>query len=169
MPAAPGLVVQPQPDSSGGSFFGTQAPARHSPVSPTVPSGACVVGEVPGFGITHRGDDLTRAGLGRALGGSDAARALAAVVLRARLSVVAGGVGRPGAAVPSAAAGGVAAHAVHAEATAAVGSGAAGRAQDGAGESPRPAVTVDCVVFGLDEEDLKVLLIQRGVEPYQGC
>lgn len=33
---------------------------------------------------------------------------------------------------------------------------------------PRPAVTVDCVVFGLDEEDLKVLLIQRGNEPYKG-
>ena len=26
---------------------------------------------------------------------------------------------------------------------------------------PRPAVTVDCVVFGLDDELLKVLLIQR--------
>jgi 8-oxo-dGTP diphosphatase len=35
-------------------------------------------------------------------------------------------------------------------------------------EHPRPALTVDCVVFGLDEEDLKVLLIQRGVEPFQG-
>ena len=35
-------------------------------------------------------------------------------------------------------------------------------------EYPRPALTVDCVVFGLDEEDLKVLLIQRGVEPYAG-
>jgi 8-oxo-dGTP diphosphatase len=35
-------------------------------------------------------------------------------------------------------------------------------------EYPRPAVTVDCVVFGLDEEDLKVLLIRRGLEPYQG-
>lgn len=35
-------------------------------------------------------------------------------------------------------------------------------------EYPRPALTVDCVVFGLDEEDLKVLLIRRGVEPYQG-
>ena len=35
-------------------------------------------------------------------------------------------------------------------------------------EYPRPALTVDCVVFGLDEEDLKVLLIRRGLEPFQG-
>jgi len=35
-------------------------------------------------------------------------------------------------------------------------------------EYARPAVTVDCVVFGLDEEDLKVLLIQRGLEPFKG-
>jgi 8-oxo-dGTP diphosphatase len=35
-------------------------------------------------------------------------------------------------------------------------------------EYPRPALTVDCVVFGMDEEDLKVLLIKRGVEPFQG-
>jgi len=34
---------------------------------------------------------------------------------------------------------------------------------------PRPSVTVDCVVFGLDEDDLKVLLIERDVEPFQGC
>jgi 8-oxo-dGTP diphosphatase len=32
----------------------------------------------------------------------------------------------------------------------------------------RPAVTADCVVFALDEEDLKVLLIQRAQEPFQG-
>jgi 8-oxo-dGTP diphosphatase len=32
----------------------------------------------------------------------------------------------------------------------------------------RPAVTVDCVVFGLDDHDLKVLLIQRDVEPFAG-
>ena len=32
----------------------------------------------------------------------------------------------------------------------------------------RPALTVDCVVFGLDEADLKVLLIQRDLEPFQG-
>lgn len=35
-------------------------------------------------------------------------------------------------------------------------------------EYPRPALTVDCVVFGVDEEDLKVLLIQRAMEPFQG-
>ncbi len=35
-------------------------------------------------------------------------------------------------------------------------------------EYPRPALTVDCVVFGLDSGDLKVLLIQRGLEPYKG-
>ncbi len=33
---------------------------------------------------------------------------------------------------------------------------------------PRPALTVDCVVFGLDEEDLKVLLIQRDLPPFAG-
>jgi len=33
-------------------------------------------------------------------------------------------------------------------------------------EYPRPAVTVDCVVFGLDDADLKVLLIQRQLEPF---
>ncbi len=35
---------------------------------------------------------------------------------------------------------------------------------------PHPAVTVDCVVFGLDhaENDLKVLLIERGLEPFKG-
>ena len=32
---------------------------------------------------------------------------------------------------------------------------------------PRPALTVDCVVFGLDQADLKVLLIQRKLEPFQ--
>lgn len=37
-------------------------------------------------------------------------------------------------------------------------------------EFPRPALTVDCVIFGLDEgSKLKVLLIQRGNEPYLGC
>jgi 8-oxo-dGTP diphosphatase len=34
---------------------------------------------------------------------------------------------------------------------------------------PRPAVTVDCVVFGLDEGDLKVLLIRRGAAPFSGA
>lgn len=29
-------------------------------------------------------------------------------------------------------------------------------------------VTVDCVVFGLDEQDLKILLVQRRYEPFKG-
>jgi 8-oxo-dGTP diphosphatase len=33
---------------------------------------------------------------------------------------------------------------------------------------PRPALTVDCVVFGFDDGELKVLLIQRGLEPFKG-
>lgn len=32
---------------------------------------------------------------------------------------------------------------------------------------PRAALTVDCVVFGLDADDLKVLLIQRRDEPFR--
>jgi len=32
----------------------------------------------------------------------------------------------------------------------------------------KPGVTVDCVVFGLDEEDLKIILIERGLEPFKG-
>ncbi len=35
-------------------------------------------------------------------------------------------------------------------------------------EYPRAALAVDCVVFGLDDEDLKVLLIQRALEPFAG-
>lgn len=36
-------------------------------------------------------------------------------------------------------------------------------------EYPRPSVTVDCVVFGLDADaDLKVMLIERDVEPFAG-
>jgi len=35
-------------------------------------------------------------------------------------------------------------------------------------EYPRPALTVDCVIFGMDSSsDLKVLLIQRGHAPYK--
>jgi 8-oxo-dGTP diphosphatase len=35
-------------------------------------------------------------------------------------------------------------------------------------EYPRPALTVDCVIFGLDESSqLKVLLIQRAYEPFR--
>ena len=33
---------------------------------------------------------------------------------------------------------------------------------------PRAALTVDCVVFGLDEGGLKVLLIERALEPFAG-
>ena len=32
---------------------------------------------------------------------------------------------------------------------------------------PRPALTVDCVVFGFDGGELKVLLIQRALEPFK--
>lgn len=35
-------------------------------------------------------------------------------------------------------------------------------------EYPRAALTVDCVVFGLDDEDLKVMLIQRDLPPFEG-
>ena len=33
----------------------------------------------------------------------------------------------------------------------------------------RPALTVDCVVFGLDAEALKILLIERANPPFEGC
>src|ERR1700677_1958726 len=33
---------------------------------------------------------------------------------------------------------------------------------------PRAALTVDCVVFGIDEGELNVLLIERGLEPFKG-
>lgn len=33
---------------------------------------------------------------------------------------------------------------------------------------PRPSVTTDCVIFGFDGTKLKVLLVQRGAEPYKG-
>ena len=35
-------------------------------------------------------------------------------------------------------------------------------------EYPRAALTVDCVIFGLDDDGLKVLLIRRGIEPFKG-
>jgi 8-oxo-dGTP diphosphatase len=35
-------------------------------------------------------------------------------------------------------------------------------------EYPRAALTVDCVVFGLDELELKIMLIQRALEPFAG-
>src|ERR1043166_3964776 len=33
---------------------------------------------------------------------------------------------------------------------------------------PRAALTVDCVVFGYDEGELKVLLIERAQDPFKG-
>ncbi|MBR5638523.1 MAG: NUDIX hydrolase [Muribaculaceae bacterium] len=33
---------------------------------------------------------------------------------------------------------------------------------------PHPAVTTDCVIFGFDGTKLKVLLIERGIDPYKG-
>ncbi|MDE7160900.1 MAG: NUDIX hydrolase [Muribaculaceae bacterium] len=35
-------------------------------------------------------------------------------------------------------------------------------------EYPRPAMTADCVIFGFDGEALRILLVERGVEPYKG-
>jgi len=35
-------------------------------------------------------------------------------------------------------------------------------------EFPRAALAVDCVVFGLDESDLKVMLIRRNLPPFEG-
>jgi 8-oxo-dGTP diphosphatase len=35
-------------------------------------------------------------------------------------------------------------------------------------EYARAALAVDCVVFGLDDEDLKILLIRRDLEPFAG-
>ena len=35
-------------------------------------------------------------------------------------------------------------------------------------EYPRGAITVDCVVFALDDTELKILLIKRALEPYAG-
>ncbi len=35
-------------------------------------------------------------------------------------------------------------------------------------EYPRPALTVDCVVFGFDEGSLRVLLIERNLKPFVG-
>lgn len=33
---------------------------------------------------------------------------------------------------------------------------------------PHPSVTADCVIFGFDGVSIKVLLVQRGIEPYKG-
>ncbi len=35
-------------------------------------------------------------------------------------------------------------------------------------EYPRPMVTTDCVIFGFDGSALKVLLIERGIDPFKG-
>lgn len=35
-------------------------------------------------------------------------------------------------------------------------------------EYPRPSVTTDCVIFGYDQGELKVLLIERSIEPFIG-
>lgn len=35
-------------------------------------------------------------------------------------------------------------------------------------EYPRPSVTTDCVIFGYDGKAARVLLVQRGGEPYKG-
>ena len=35
-------------------------------------------------------------------------------------------------------------------------------------EYPRAALTVDCVIFGLDKDELKVMLIQRDLDPFEG-
>src|SRR5262245_6742135 len=35
-------------------------------------------------------------------------------------------------------------------------------------EYARPALTVDCVVFGFDEGELKLLLIRRALAPFKG-
>lgn len=34
---------------------------------------------------------------------------------------------------------------------------------------PHPAVTTDCVIFGFDGQELQVLLVERGIEPFKGC
>ena len=33
---------------------------------------------------------------------------------------------------------------------------------------PHPAVATDCVIFGFDGNDINVLLVERGIEPYKG-
>ena len=35
-------------------------------------------------------------------------------------------------------------------------------------EFERPGVAVDCVVFGLDDDDLKIMLVERDVAPFKG-
>ncbi len=33
---------------------------------------------------------------------------------------------------------------------------------------PHPSVTTDCVIFGFDGRDMRILLVERGLEPYKG-
>ena len=33
---------------------------------------------------------------------------------------------------------------------------------------PHPAVTADCIIFGTDGDTVRILLIRRGAEPFQG-
>ncbi len=33
---------------------------------------------------------------------------------------------------------------------------------------PRPSVTTDCVIFGIGKEEMSVLLVKRGNDPYKG-
>lgn len=35
-------------------------------------------------------------------------------------------------------------------------------------EYPKPAVTVDIIIFAVKEDELKVLLVKRGIEPFRG-
>jgi len=35
-------------------------------------------------------------------------------------------------------------------------------------EYPHPSVTTDCVIFGFDGAKLRVLLVERGIEPFKG-
>src|ERR1035437_9011406 len=35
-------------------------------------------------------------------------------------------------------------------------------------EYPRPAVTTDCIIFGFDAGEIKVLLVEKGIEPFRG-
>lgn len=35
-------------------------------------------------------------------------------------------------------------------------------------EYPRPSVSTDCVIFGYDDGELKVLLIERSIDPFKG-
>lgn len=36
-------------------------------------------------------------------------------------------------------------------------------------EYPRPALTADCIVFAHADDGIRVLLVERGNEPYKGC